>query len=166
MPVSDQGVFKDRYTLIPRALVFATRGESVLLIKGSPTKRIWPNLYNGIGGHIEQGESPIDGAYREFFEETGLTLTTPWLAALITINTGTNPGIGMYVFRGAVSSGEPRESREGTLEWVTQSALESLPLVEDLPILLPKVLELSQGDPPLFGHYSYDQDQKLVIRFS
>jgi 8-oxo-dGTP diphosphatase len=166
MPVEDQGIFAARYTLIPRALIFATREGSVLLLKGAPTKRIWANLYNGVGGHIEQGEGALEGAHREFLEETGLPLISPWLAAIITINTGTNPGIGMYVFRGEAGEGEFNPSQEGALEWIPVTEIHTLPLVEDLPILLPKVLELSHGDQPLFAHYYYDRDQNLKIRFN
>jgi 8-oxo-dGTP diphosphatase len=166
MPVSDQGIFSDRYMLIPRALVFATRGDLVLLIKGAPTKRIWPNLYNGVGGHIEEGESVLEAAKREFLEETGLPLVSAWLAAVVTINTGTNPGIGMCVFRGEAGDGQLTQSDEGGLEWIQASELHHLPLVEDLPILLPKVLDLSPGESPLFAHYAYDSQQELVIRFT
>lgn len=166
MPVSDQGIYKDRYTFIPRALVFATRGDSVLLLKGAPDKRIWANLYNGVGGHIEQGESPLEGAHREFLEETGLPLISPWLAALVTINTGTTPGIGMYVFRGAVGNGEFIPSQEGSLEWVNFTDIPKLPLVEDLPVLLPKVLQRTPAEQPLFAHYFYEDQQNLRIRFT
>lgn len=166
MPVSDQGIFKDRYSIIPRALVFATRGDAVLLLKGAPTKRIWPNLYNGVGGHIEEGESVFEAAHREFKEETGLELLSPWLAAVVTINTGTNPGIGMHVFRGEVGNGDLVQSEEGSLDWVPIDQIQSLPLVEDLPILLPKVLSLSKDQAPLFAHYYYDREQRLKIRFS
>jgi 8-oxo-dGTP diphosphatase len=166
MPVNDQGIYQDRYTLIPRALIFATRGGSVLLLKGAPNKRIWANLYNGVGGHIEQSESALEGAHREFLEETGLPLLSPWLAAVITINTGTTPGIGMYVFRGEVGEGEFIPSQEGSLEWVPFSEIHTLPLVEDLPSLLPKVLGLTRAEQPLFAHYYYDQGQNLQIRFN
>jgi 8-oxo-dGTP diphosphatase len=165
MPVSDQGVSEDRYTLIPRALVFATRGDFVLLLKGAPTKRIWPNLYNGIGGHVERGESVLEAAHREFLEETGLPLISPWLAAVVTVNTEMTPGIGMHIFRGEAGDGEMIRSDEGSLEWIPFAEIEALPLVEDLPVMLPKVLALTPNEMPLFAHYSYDQQQRLVVRF-
>ncbi|MEN8240478.1 MAG: NUDIX domain-containing protein [Chloroflexota bacterium] len=166
MPVSEQGIFTNRYTLIPRVLIFVTREESVLLIKGAPDKRVWPNLYNGIGGHIEPGESVLEGAKREFLEETGLPLLSPWLTGIITIDTGQIPGIGMYVFSGEVGAGKLVPSEEGQLKWVSIEKLTDIPLVEDLPVLLPEVLEIPQGGIPLFAHYSYDEEQKLQIRLT
>ena len=59
MPKSDQGVRNDRYKIIPRTLIFVTRGEQVLLLKGAVHKRLWANQYNGIGGHVEQGEDAL-----------------------------------------------------------------------------------------------------------
>ncbi len=165
MPVSDQGVSSNRYTFIPRVLVFATREDKILLLKGAPTKKIWPNQYNGVGGHIEKGESIPSAADREFFEETGLTLTAKKLAAIVTIDTATTPGINMYVFLAKASTGEPIPSAEGTLEWVPISSLDNLPLVEDLPILIPTILSAPTEDLPLIAHYNYDPNNKLVINF-
>ena len=168
MPASDQGVLHDRYQLIPRVLIFLTRGREVLLIKGAPTKRLWANLYNGIGGHVEQGEDIISAAYRELQEETGITGVPLSLSAIITIDTGEKTGIGMYVFRGTFEKEENPEllsSSEGDLQWVHQFDLISLQLVEDLPALIPKILAHRVGDPPVFGLYSYSSDEKLKITF-
>jgi 8-oxo-dGTP diphosphatase len=169
MPASDQGIFHDRYLLIPRVLIFLTRGREVLLIKGALTKRLWANLYNGIGGHVEQGEDIISAAHRELREETGISGVPLILSAIITIDTGENTGIGMYVFKGSIEEGKNPElisSIEGELEWVHQFDLVSLPLVEDLPALLPKVIAHKVTDPPVFGLYSYSSDGKLRIHFA
>ena len=58
MPVSDQGINLNRYMLIPRTAIFVRRGNSYLLLKGSPTKRLWAEKYNGLGGHVDSGQNP------------------------------------------------------------------------------------------------------------
>jgi 8-oxo-dGTP diphosphatase len=168
MPASDQGVSNDRYTIIPRVLVFITRGREVLMIKGAPNKRIWANRYNGIGGHVEQGEDFLTAAYRELHEEAGISNIRLELCAMITIDPGERTGIGMAVFRGTIVEGtevELRPSGEGALEWVHQFDMVSVPLVEDLPVLIPRVLAHKSGAPVIFGQYSYATDCKLKIRF-
>ena len=166
MPVTDQGLNQDRYMLIPRTLIFLTRGDNILLIKGAANKRLWANLYNGIGGHIEPGEDILSAARRELKEETSLTSDNLWLCATVTIDTGQNPGVILFVLRGECPHGEPLPSHEGTLEWVSISRLDSLPLVEDLPILLERVLAMRRDQPPLAVHYSYAADGKMIVNIS
>ena len=166
MPVEDQKVDSTKYQIIPRVLVFAARGGKLLMIKGAPTKRLWANLFNGIGGHIEPGEHVLQAAQREFFEETGLRLESPHLCAVVTIDTGKTAGIGMFVFTGQAGVGEPRPSREGTLEWIAEDQIQEIALVEDLPALIPRVLDWRPGDPIFFGQYSYTQENDLKITFT
>lgn len=166
MPVTDQGVTQERYMLIPRTLIFLSRGDQILLIKGASNKRLWANLYNGIGGHIEPSEDILTAARRELREETDLRTDELWLCATVTIDTGENPGIVLFILRGECSHGEITSSQEGSLEWLPIANLPTLPLVEDLPYLLDRILAMRSGDPPLAGHYSYDADGKLIITFS
>lgn len=166
MPVSDQGVFHERYKIIPRVLIFATRGEEILLLKGHRKKRLWANLYNGIGGHVEQGEDILTAARREFLEETGVNLINEYLCAIVTIDAGDKVGIGMYVFIGETATGKLTESREGKLEWHPIKKIASLPLVEDLPKLLPKILEVGSEDQPVYAQYTYNENDELEMQFS
>jgi 8-oxo-dGTP diphosphatase len=165
MPVSEQGVNLEHFMLIPRVLLFLTRGNDVLLLKGAKDKRLWAGLYNGIGGHIEQGESIIAAVNRELYEETGQIPQNLWLCGIITIDTQTNPGVLIFVFKGESTGGNPISSNEGLLEWVEQSRLVRLPLVGDLPTLLPKIIAMKQGDFPFFAHSSYNEIGKIVVSF-
>lgn len=166
MPAYDQNTTDHSYSIIPRVLIFAVRGDDLLMINGANSKRNWPGLYNGIGGHIEKGESILSAAHREFYEETGLELMSPKLCAIVTIDTNNNPGIGMFVFRTNKVSGMPSPSSEGAVEWVPIDSLGDLPLVEDLPDLIPIVLNWQPDDEIKFGQYHYTGDNELVMRFS
>lgn len=166
MPKSDQGVDRNRYQLIPRTLIFVTRGDEVLLLKGASTKRIWANRYNGIGGHIEQGEDAITAARRELIEETGLVVKDLRLCGTLIVDAAPGVGIGIYIFHGEYNGGTLKESPEGSLEWHAVDKINSLPLVEDLPSLLPRVLAMRPSDAPFSARSYYDAQERLQVVFS
>lgn len=168
MGKADQKILASRYQVVPRTLCFITCGDDVLLLRGAPDKRIWPNQYNGIGGHVEPGEDVHSAARREIQEETGLEVHDLRLRGVINIPVDIDQGTGILVlvFAALATTRETQASEEGTLEWVARDRLTELDLVEDLPILLPRVLGMETDDPPFFAHYSYDERDRLAITFS
>ncbi len=171
MPVESQLNPAARYQLVPRTLIFIRCAEYFLLIKGAQSKRLWANLYNGIGGHIEQGEGYLKAAQRELLEESGLSVENLWLAGVITVDTGRDPGIVIFVLTGEIPdpdrSGPPAvlSSAEGSLEWITVERLQAIPVVEDLPVLLDIVRSMNPGDTPFSTRYSYTDRGELEIEF-
>ena len=167
MAAKEQGVAQsgDRYALIPRVLCFITHEDEVLLLKGAPTKRVWPGKYNGIGGHVERGEDVRAAMLREIHEEAGLAVNDLRLRGVVNINTGEPAGIAMFVFSARSSGRQVTASPEGALEWVPFDRATELDLVEDLPVLLPRVLGMRDDEEPFWAYYRYDAADQLVIEF-
>lgn len=174
MNVSEQGARESgaRHLVIPRVVIFltsinpATGEREVLLLKGAPTKRLWANKYNGLGGHVEPTEDVYTAAVREVWEEAGIEVKALTLRGIVTIDTGFDefgrrPGVLMFVFVGETSERIFWPSREGTLSWVAIDALAAYPLVDDLFELLPRALK----GPFFFSHYSPLPDGTLRYTF-
>ena len=157
---------RDRWLTIPRALCFVFNGDDVLLLKHAAHKRVFPNRYNGVGGHIERAEDPLTGARREIKEETGLDVRDVRLRAVYNIDAGQPSGILLFVFTAVSESRDVVGEKEGALYWTPREEILTLDLVEDLPILLPRILAMQPTDPPLFVHVSYDDGDHIQMRFA
>ena len=147
---------RGRYHVVPRTLSFITLGDDVLLLRGAPDKRIWPNQYNGVGGHVERDEDVLTAAVREMQEETGLDVRNVRLRGVVNIDAGDpQSGILIFVFTAEAMGREFSPSSEGTLKWVDREQALAVDLVEDLPLILPRVLNMGLDEPPFFAQYTY-----------
>lgn len=163
---SQQGVDGSHYAAVPRVLCFLRHGQDVLLLKGAPDKRVWGGLYNGIGGHMERGEDPYGAARREIQEETGLEVAKLRLGGVLHVGLSSGPGVLIFFFTGEAPHRQVRPSPEGTLEWVSPQQVAALPLVEDLPLLLPRMLDAPAGSAPFFARGYYDDEGHIQVEFS
>ncbi len=171
MGAKDQGAdaVSGRWMTIPRTLSFVTHQGDILLMKRSATRRVFPGRYNGLGGHLERDEDPYTGAIREIREESGLDVHSVRLRGICNVDAGTPSGILLFVFTAEAATRDVTESSEGSLHWVSPQAAQNLPLVEDLPILLPRLFGDTSTVPPdllFFAHVHYDPDDRLVMKFA
>jgi 8-oxo-dGTP diphosphatase len=167
MNKGDQKLDPCRYQLVPRTLCFVFHSDRLLLLQGAPNKRLWANLYNGIGGHVHRGEDVATAARREIREETGLEVDQLRLAGLVTMDVDPQVGVGLYVFVAQAIDHQVRPSGEGELKWFDLDSLPQGQMVDDLPQLIERVLPPNDTLVPFCAHYSYDpQDGELIITFS
>lgn len=131
-----------RYTLIPRVLVIATRGDELLLIRRAAHKKLWPGIVNAPGGHVEAGEDPLQAAQRELWEETGVDAATLVLRGLLTTDSPqAGTGVLVFVYRATVRDTQLRASDEGTPLWLPRAQLHTVPTLPDFPALLSLALD-------------------------
>ena len=166
MSVSQGTTPPQRYRAVPRTLVFLLHGQQVLLLRGAPGKRLWAGRLNGIGGHVEAGEDILSGARREVWEEAGLSVSALDLGAVIHIaGQSGRAGVILFVFTSQVASTLTRPSAEGDLAWYPLDDLPTEELVDDLPILLPRLLRGMQDGRLVYGLYEADDSGRLSYHF-
>lgn len=91
----------------------------------------------GIGGHMEENESPEECIRREAMEETGLSLRELRLRGLITFILPDWGNEMTFLYTARADSGELPECAEGLLRWIPLAEIPSLPLWEGDRIFLP-----------------------------
>lgn len=112
----------------------------------------------GIGGHLEENESPEECVLRECLEETGLTLTEYKYRGIVTFVTDFCEGEYMHIFTATGFEGKIKECDEGVLEWIDKKDLLNLNIWEGDKIFL----NLLDENIPFFSlKLEYNKD-KLV----
>lgn len=115
-------------------------------------------LWIGVGGKLEEGESPEECVLRETLEETGLTLTGYRFRGIVTFVSDRWESELMYLFTADGFTGTLRDCDEGILQWIPKEQVLSLPHWEGDAIFL----RLLQEDSPFFSLKLEYQGEALV----
>ena len=149
--------------MIQSVLCYVTRGQDVLMLhRIKKEKDINKDKWIGIGGKLEENESPDECLLREAKEETGLTLTDWKCRGIVTFLSDRYEGEYMYLFTADSFTGEMTDCDEGQLQWVSRSFLDKLPKWEGDQIFL----DLLWQDAPFFLltlRYRGEQLQEAVL---
>ena len=98
--------------------------------------------WNGLGGKLEQGESPEDCAIREIKEESGLTVKSVKMKGFITFPLfDGNDDWYVFLFTADDFEGKLIDSPEGHLEWIPNEKLTEINLWEGDKIFIPWLFE-------------------------
>jgi len=120
-------------------LCYVRRGEQTLMIhRVKKANDMHQGKWNGLGGKLDQGETPEECAIREIFEESGLRVHKPQLKGFLTFPDFAN-GEDWYAFVFVVNDfeGQLIDSAEGDLQWIDNTEVLKLNLWEGDRIFLP-----------------------------
>jgi 8-oxo-dGTP diphosphatase len=141
-------------------LCFLYHQENVLMIERNKEPNL--GLWNGVGGHIEVGESPEISCLREIEEETGIVVPSLRFGGVLTWESWSFESGGMYIFSADVSDSWFRPSDEGFLAWKPYDWVMTSPsVVENISEFMPDTRE--KRDPRWY-HCLFDQEELLETR--
>lgn len=121
-------------------------GKTLLLHRVKKENDLNKDKWIGVGGGFEDKESPEDCLVREVQEETGLTLTRYAYRGIVTFVSDKWETEYMHLFTADGFTGTLKECDEGTLEWVEDAVVPTLPTWEGDRIFL----SLLERDVPFF----------------
>lgn len=128
-------------------ICFIRKGNKILLLNRNKKPNM--GMWNGVGGKIEDNETPYEGIIRETLEETGIDLQSVTYKGNVGFKDKDEPRAseGMYVFLADLPEGvqmdTPLSTDEGLLEWKEIGWIldeNNRGVVSNLPKYLPTVL--------------------------
>ncbi len=116
--------------------------DKVLLVRRSPTRELYPGVWDFPGGHSEAGEEPQETLARELGEELGIVPTQYFDLRRPDVNVEELP---VYFFRIKQWMGIPQNLQEhehSEVAWVNRNDLLGLELASPT---MPQLIEAAMG---------------------
>ena len=147
--------------MILSTLCYIEKDEKYLMLnRTKKEKDINKDKWIGIGGKVEDGESPEECLIREVKEETGFTLKKYKLRCLVTYVSTTWETEYMYVFTSNEYEGQQIECNEGALEWIEKEQITKLNTWEGDKIFIDKI----QNEDGFFT-IKFEYDGEKLIKY-
>lgn len=150
------------YTPVVRTLIFVFRGDRLLMMKYSgkgsnqtKEKADRKDIYNPIGGHVEQGEDVIQNAAKEAREEAGIALLHPKIKGVVNVSGFAGKSILNFIVVARTEDEPLKATLEGELHWVPIKDMAKLNTFADLQPMLDKLLVLGP-DQMFVGTAAYE----------
>ncbi|MCY6371722.1 8-oxo-dGTP diphosphatase [Clostridium ganghwense] len=124
-------------------LCYIEKDNKILLLhRVKKENDIHEGKWIGVGGKVEQGETPEECVIREVKEETGLTIEKPALRGVMTFpKFKDDEDWYVFLFTADECEGELIECNEGNLKWVEKSKVLDMPTWEGDKIFIKWILE-------------------------
>jgi len=117
--------------------------------------------FNGVGGKIEQNETPEEAMIRETKEEIGITpidYIKVGTMEFIEFYKGIKENVIFHLYTATKWTGEPKESEEMKPQWFDIDKIPYDKMFEDDKYWLPEVLEGKK----INGFFEFDENWKLL----
>ncbi len=155
---------QEEKVLLRATLCFLTKDDKVLL--AMKTKKIGQGCWNGYGGGIEQGETPLQSILRELSEEAKVDVSTDSFDRVATVYFNNTKADGntfvckVYVFLVHRWSGEPQSTDEmASPTWFEKNKLPFENMMPADKVWLPVVL----AGKKIMARASYGPFQKTLL---
>ncbi|GMQ62623.1 NUDIX hydrolase [Vallitalea maricola] len=105
-------------------------GRTLMLHRVKKENDIHEGNWIGLGGKIENGESPVECVIREVKEESGLTIKNPDLRGILTFPEFGKDNWYVFLYTATEFNGDLIECNEGDLKWIDNEDLLNLKMSE------------------------------------
>ena len=144
--------------VIPTVQIYLEKDNQYLMLYRNKKKNdMNQGKWLGVGGHVEDGETPFQAVVREVKEETGLTLKSAEYRAIINFVNDDYVEI-IYQYTSSDFTGEVIDCNEGELKWFPKDEVMSLPMWEGDKYFLDPLIK----NEPFFEITIVYQNNKLV----
>lgn len=136
--------------------------DGKLLLQRKAAGRFGEGKWNGPGGKVKNGETPLEGVIREVKEETGLTVKNPILMGELDFYFGEKdaPDWVAYIYHVTEYEGDLTPNDEGELKWFKYEEIPYGEMWQDDVYWLPSML----AGRSFKGSFWFNEDGTELLR--